>query len=79
MSYKWVNSECHLLKPKTNESYLPLKSRVNTMQTKYEICISRKQVLLQHIKYIHEFTHSYSLQNKYFCIKNLFGDLFSVA
>ena len=45
------------------------------MQTKYEICISRKQVLLPQIKYINEFTDSYSLQNKYFCKKNLFGGL----
>ena len=34
------------------------------MPTKYEILISRKQVLLQQILYINEFIHSYILQNK---------------
>ena len=34
------------------------------MQTKYEILISRKEVLLQQILYINAFSHSYSLQNK---------------
>ena len=35
------------------------------MQTKYEIWIYRKQLLLQPILYINEFIHSYWLQNKY--------------
>ena len=49
------------------ETYLPLKTSVIIMQTKFEILISRKQVLLQQIKYINENIHSHSLQNKYFC------------
>ena len=39
------------------------------MQTKYEISIYRKQVLLQPILYINEYIHSYCLQNKYVCIE----------
>ena len=39
------------------------------MQTKYEILIYKKQVLLQPILYINEFIHSYCLQNKYVCIE----------
>ena len=37
------------------------------MQTKYEILISRKQILQQQIKYITKSIHSNSLQNKYCC------------
>ena len=37
------------------------------MQTKYEILISRRQVLLPQILYKNEFIHSFSVQNKYFC------------
>ena len=44
--------------------YLPLKTIVSIMQTNYKILIIRNQVLLQQIKYINEFVHSYSLQNK---------------
>ena len=39
------------------------------MQTKYEILIYRKQVLLQPVLYMNEFIHSYCLQNKYVCIE----------
>ena len=39
------------------------------MQTKYEILIYRKQVLLQPILYINEFIPSYCRQNKYVCIE----------
>ena len=60
------------------ETYLPLKTRESIMQTKYEICISRKQVLLPEIKYINEFIQSYSLQNKCFCKTNLVEGLFAV-
>ena len=48
---------------------LPLKTSVSIMQTKYEILIYEKQVLLQPILYINEFIHSYCLQNKYVCIE----------
>ena len=34
------------------------------MQTKYEILISRKQFVQQWIKYVTEYIHSNSLQNK---------------
>ena len=34
------------------------------MQTKYEILIYRKQILLQSVLYINEFMHSYCLPNK---------------
>ena len=49
------------------ETYLPLKTNVTVMQTKYEILISRKQFVQQQIKYITESIHSNSLQTKYFC------------
>ena len=49
------------------EPYLPLKTNVTIIQTKYEILISRKQFVQQQIKYITESIHSNSLQNKYFC------------
>ena len=49
------------------ETHLPLKTGVSIMQTEYRFFISRKQVLLQQIKYIKEFIHSNTLQNKYFC------------
>ena len=39
------------------------------MQTKYELLIYRKQVLLQQILYINEFIHSYCLQNNYVYIE----------
>ena len=58
---------------------MPLKTSESIMQTKYEICISRMQVILPQIKYINEFIRSYSLENKYFCKKYLFGGLFAVA
>ena len=61
------------------ETYLPLKTSVNIMQTKYEILIPRKQVFLQQIKYINELIHSYSLQNKYFLKANVFRCLFPIA
>ena len=49
------------------ETYLPLKTNVTIMQTKYDILISRKQFVQQQIKYTAESIHSNSLQNKYFC------------
>ena len=50
------------------ETCLPLKPILNIMQTKYEIIIYRKQLLLQAILYINGFIHSCCLQNKYVCI-----------
>ena len=45
------------------------ENQLSIMQTKYEILISRKQILLQQILYINEFIHSFSVQNKYFCME----------
>ena len=61
------------------EKCLPLKTSVSIMQTKYEILIYRKQVLLQPILYINGFIHSYCLQTKYVCIEIFLEVLFSAV
>ena len=61
----------YLLGLRNRETCLPLKASVSIIQTKYEILIFRKQVLLQPILYINEFIHSYCLQNKYVCVEIL--------
>ena len=45
------------------------KYHASIVQTKYEILISRKQVLRQQILYINEFIYSSGVQNKYLCME----------
>ena len=71
---QFVNLICLENKWKT---YLPLKTNVTIVRTKYEILISRKQCVQQQIKYITESIHSNPKQ--IFLQANPFGGLFSVA
>ena len=56
------------------ETYLPLKTSVSIVQTKYESLIFRKQVLLQQIKYINKFIANKTFWRYIFCNITFWSD-----